>query len=505
MNRRRNTLLIVLLLALVAVFAPSAVSLAQNDNLCEGRNSLPFIEYGDTVDGSIDDDAYIFGYCFEGSEGDEIRINMTAPDGDLDPLVALGDPTLEEVYAQNDDVSSRNTDAEIEFVLPDDGVYLILASRSGLEDGRSEGDYELTLELLNDEPPPPPAGAACEEAAEDFPVIEYGDTVEGEITDDSVAFIFCFDGLEDDEIVISMTATSGDLDTLLFLTDPTLEETFADNDDIARGNTDSEIEFTLPADGAYLIVATRFNVSDGSSEGDFELSLEVVGGPSVDGGADGGKEDDGGADSGSGDVDASLCADVALEFDPPVVAYGDTIENEISDEFPAFVLCFVGNEGDVVSITIEATRGDLEPVVLVLDGQFEETIASTEDEIEFELPADGAYVILVSRVDFTDGDTEGEFELTLELVEGGSGGGASGSSSGDAVCEVTAVNNVNRRTGPGTNFDRAGTLDAGETATAVAQAEGSDGQIWWELEDGSFVREDTVEEAGDCDSLPPSR
>ncbi len=77
--------------------------------------------------------------------------------------------------------------------------------------------------------------------------------------------------------------------------------------------------------------------------------------------------------------------------------------------------------------------------------------------------------------------------------------------SAEGTCVVTAINNVNQRSGPGTNFDRAGTLAAGSSSTAVGQAQGSDGQTWWELEDGTWVREDTVTEQGACDALPVTR
>ena len=69
------------------------------------------------------------------------------------------------------------------------------------------------------------------------------------------------------------------------------------------------------------------------------------------------------------------------------------------------------------------------------------------------------------------------------------------------VCEVSAASTVNKRSGPGTNFDRAGQLGAGVVEMAVGQ--GSDGDfIWWQLEDDTWVREDVVRAVGDCRNLP---
>lgn len=69
------------------------------------------------------------------------------------------------------------------------------------------------------------------------------------------------------------------------------------------------------------------------------------------------------------------------------------------------------------------------------------------------------------------------------------------------VCEVSASGTVNKRSGPGTNFDRAGQLAGGSVVKVIAQ--GSDGSFtWWKLEDESWVREDVVTEMGDCANIP---
>lgn len=72
------------------------------------------------------------------------------------------------------------------------------------------------------------------------------------------------------------------------------------------------------------------------------------------------------------------------------------------------------------------------------------------------------------------------------------------------VCEVSASGTVNLRTGPGTNFDRAGTLGAGESFEVVGQAAGNDGFTWYELENDAWVREDIINLQGDCGDIPES-
>lgn len=69
-------------------------------------------------------------------------------------------------------------------------------------------------------------------------------------------------------------------------------------------------------------------------------------------------------------------------------------------------------------------------------------------------------------------------------------------------CTVSASNNANLRGGPGTSFAVAGSLTGGTSIAAIGQATGSDGRVWWQLENNSWVRSDVVAEVGDCELLP---
>lgn len=68
-------------------------------------------------------------------------------------------------------------------------------------------------------------------------------------------------------------------------------------------------------------------------------------------------------------------------------------------------------------------------------------------------------------------------------------------------CTLTG-NGVNLRSGPGTNFNAVGTLAAGSSVTAVGQATGADGFVWFNLDNGNWVRSDVVTAEGDCSNLP---
>lgn len=71
-----------------------------------------------------------------------------------------------------------------------------------------------------------------------------------------------------------------------------------------------------------------------------------------------------------------------------------------------------------------------------------------------------------------------------------------------ATCTISAPNQVNLRRGPGTNFDRAGALTAGQTAEVDGQAPGGDGMTWYRLTDGAWVRSDVVRAPDTCAAVP---
>jgi|GEM_PF-2469189 len=70
------------------------------------------------------------------------------------------------------------------------------------------------------------------------------------------------------------------------------------------------------------------------------------------------------------------------------------------------------------------------------------------------------------------------------------------------TCEVTAINSANIRSEPAVSSEAAGVLQASETVTVSGQTIASDGYTWWQLDNGNWLREDTVSEAGSCSSVP---
>jgi len=108
------------------------------------------ISYDNTLQGVIGGDVAGGRYTFVGQEGDEITIWMSRDSGDLDPQLILLDSDGNEIV-RNDDRSDEVTrDAAImNFVIPDDGTYTIIATRYQENVGLSAGDYSVALEKNN--------------------------------------------------------------------------------------------------------------------------------------------------------------------------------------------------------------------------------------------------------------------------------------------------------------------------------------------------------------------
>lgn len=101
-----------------------------------------------------------------------------------------------------------------------------------------------------------------------------GQTANGSITNTDKFDLYRFDGEAGDVVTISMVATAGRLDTVLFLLGPNGFQ-IADNDDAVVGeSTDSLIsEYVLPEAGQYIIIATHFGMQFGGTTGAYELAF----------------------------------------------------------------------------------------------------------------------------------------------------------------------------------------------------------------------------------------
>ncbi|MEW6580658.1 MAG: PPC domain-containing protein [Chloroflexota bacterium] len=234
------------------------------------------IQIGESQQGTIDGATPAVSYRFSGVTGDSVVVRMSRTEGDLSSYLY--------VLAEDGQVLAEGGDgdgvAEIAYVLPTDGVYLISATREGQAQGTTAGGY--VLELLAGEVFAP----VLPDDYADLPLLTYGDTVEGEISDAKFMDVYVFLGQEGDLITIELKSLDAGsslsaLDPLLILLDDG-RIPLAEHDDIVEGvERDSRLEFALPRTAYYAVVATRFDQAEGTTTGPYSLSLWGPGGTST--------------------------------------------------------------------------------------------------------------------------------------------------------------------------------------------------------------------------------
>ncbi|HEX3050901.1 MAG TPA: PPC domain-containing protein, partial [Aggregatilineaceae bacterium] len=230
--------------------------------------------YNDAGAGTISDENYEDRWTFTGAQGDQISIIMSRNVdelGGLDGYLILEGPDGSKLVEADDSEGSVMPAIE-NYELPADGIYTIVATRFGFENGFSTGEYSLSLS--SGEPPAttePPTTAATPENSQP---ITYNSAVSGTISAENFEDWYTFEGSAGDGLTIHMNASSGDLDTYLSLTDGNGVD-LASNDDSENAGESLIENFELPADGTYLIRATRYGYANGPSSGDYTLIIET--------------------------------------------------------------------------------------------------------------------------------------------------------------------------------------------------------------------------------------
>lgn len=124
-------------LILLALFVLALPVMAQDNVLA----------YGDSAEGEITSREFEVEYTFEGAADDIIVVELV-PEDDFD---GLDQPSLILLSAENDVLTSVDASigtATLVYELPDDGEYVILATRQDGRSGESEGAYTLTLDTV---------------------------------------------------------------------------------------------------------------------------------------------------------------------------------------------------------------------------------------------------------------------------------------------------------------------------------------------------------------------
>ncbi len=327
------------------------------------------LRYGDSVFNAITDENPQIYYSFRGATGDVINVEMLRASGDLDPELQIVN-SRGEVVAANDDSLDTLDSRIIGLVLRETDTYVIIASRFGAAAGSSRGSFALTLQA---------ASASGVGQRVDFPLPILPDNpISASITSADTVRFYSFTGQAGDRVTISLNRTGGNLDPFLALADATGRELVVD-DDGGGGQNALINSFTLPADGDYIIVATRFERAQGRTSGDYQLTLTVARG-------------------------AVIPTTPTPTPDARRIEYGIPAGGVMTEERASILFSFEGRAGEIVTIAMNRVDGDLDPFVDLLDGNLR-VIRSDDDSggernalIEaFTLPATGVYYIRATR------------------------------------------------------------------------------------------------------------
>lgn len=123
------------------------------EGLPPGVEVMGEISIGAAANGTINQNSFLHLYAFQGNAGEQVTITMRSTDG-LDAYLGIMNPS-DEVIAEDDDSGggASGYDAQISLRLPESGVYVIIATRAGIDQGTSTGSY--TLEVTSGAPVAP--------------------------------------------------------------------------------------------------------------------------------------------------------------------------------------------------------------------------------------------------------------------------------------------------------------------------------------------------------------
>lgn len=198
----------------------------------------------------------VISYVFDGRIGDEVAINLFTNDrlSPVQPRLCLLNVQFVELAC-----GEGSRFATVRATLPRSGTYILQATNRAENSG---GDFTIRLTSSPTE-------------IDKLPIIKinYNEQVRGAISNASPISYFSFTGKAGERVTIRMTATSGNLDPFLILSDGELTEELIFNDNVSATLNARIVQYRLDRDGDYIILATRAGLTDGASTGGFQLEL----------------------------------------------------------------------------------------------------------------------------------------------------------------------------------------------------------------------------------------
>ena len=377
------------------------------------------------VEGIITSGRYYQVYSFDGFANDIISVTANATSGSLDTLLLLLD-SEGVIIDSNDDFAEGATDSQIlNRRLINDGTYYVIATRYGKDVGGTEGGYELLLSG--------PTGDLPQE------VLDLG--------------------LPRGSIEISLLWNTN-ADMRLLVRDPRGDTVFVDTISVpsggqmaATGNLNCTVSQTSPVSyvywpegtiipGLYEVEVVYQNQCNDNRSVNFTLTVRVDGQTVY--------TDTANPTPGEWyvtnfniDVNRNVTADnggfigtrdrlnaLVIDYLPGMpnavpIASGQSLAGDISPTNKFDLYTFDGEAGDVVSISMQRSAGNLDTTLFLLDSTglqlaFNDDVVAGDNTdsliSEFTLPQNGQYIIIATHFGLTYGGTTGTYNLTFSRL-----------------------------------------------------------------------------------------
>jgi S1-C subfamily serine protease len=225
-----------------------------------------------TSDSSVlpSDESYYNAYSFEGRSGQQISVEMSS--SDVDSYLILLSPQGRDMAQDDDGGGERN--ALLQFVLPEDGTYTVLANSYGT---RETGTYDLKVAEGSGGGTGGGTAQGSGQGQSQVPVSSLPIRTQGILgsnspileVDGSRYEEHVFEGTAGQRVVISLE--SRDFDPYLALLGPG-DVLVGENDDVSTNSLDAGLSVTLPADGLYRVLA---NTYDATGSGRYTLTVNA--------------------------------------------------------------------------------------------------------------------------------------------------------------------------------------------------------------------------------------
>lgn len=341
------------------------------------------LQAGNRVTGRLDAATPRAVYSLAGARGEVVRFTLQATSGDLDPVLTVFTREGEAIFQQDDAGGSRNVEATLTF--SENATYFVVVARYGYSLGSTSGEYELIVERV---------GVLSEEGV----TLQYGEPVFNTISNARPQLYYTFQARAGDIIDVEMVRASGMLDPKLLLVDSD-RFLIAENDDFNEDTAVARISNVLiERTGTYIIVATRYGEAVGDTVGNFALLVDES------------------RNSGLGN---NRLAPAPLFFDQQVTG---RITGDRAQQYYEFE----AEQDQIITVTMERANaeGQLDAYLVLANAGFQPLIENDDGGsgknariANYRLPAAGRYVIIATRFNGREGETFGDYRLTL-LDEG---------------------------------------------------------------------------------------